>query len=256
MEPSNDRNWQPDVAVLPYGTVEGDKITIHNIRNCDYRTETDYTVRYYDKTFDLSKLRNFDLFLSDWGLETIVHTLVSFGFDDDSFLCISIETRKEVGEEYSNLKGFFRQYELFYVVGDERDLIRLRTNYRQGETVYLYRLHGASLEVVKQIFLDYIRYINRLKERPEWYNALTGNCTTEIRGHTRPYAGKVKWDWRILANGYIDELMYEVGVLDTSLPFKALKQRSIINQRAQAADQDPAFSKHIREGLPGMDSPS
>jgi len=256
MEPSNDRNWQPDVAVLPYGTAQGDKITIHNIRNCDYRTERDYTVQYYDKTFDLSKLRSFDLFLSDWGLETIVHTLVSFGFDDDSFLCISIETRKEVGEEYSNLKGFFRQYELFYVVGDERDLIRLRTNYRQGETVYLYRLHGASLEIVKQIFLDYIRYINGLKEKPEWYNALTGNCTTEIRGHTLPYAGKVRWDWRILANGYIDELMYEVGVLDTSLPFKALKQRSIINQRAQAADQDPAFSKHIREGLPGMDSPS
>jgi hypothetical protein len=256
MEPSNDRNWQPDVAVLPYATVDGDAITVHNIRNCDYRTETDFSVHHYDKTFSLSGLRSSDIFLSDWGLRTIVHTLVSFGFDDGSYLCISIETRKEAGETYSSLKGFFRQYELFYVVGDERDLIRLRTNYRQGETVYLYRLHGASLEVVKQIFMDYIRYINRLKEKPEWYNALTGNCTTEIRGHTRPYAGKVTWDWRILANGYIDELMYEVGVLDTSLAFEALKQRSIINQRAKAANQDPAFSKLIRQGLPGMDSPS
>jgi hypothetical protein len=256
MEPSNDRHWQPDVAVLPYATVDGDTITVHNIRNCDYRTETDYTVRYYDRTFELSKLRSFDLFLSDWGLETIVHTLVSFGFDDDSYLCISIETRKEVGEAYSSLKGFFRQYELTYVVGDERDLVRLRTNYREGETVYLYRLQGSSLEVVRQIFLDYIRYINRLKEKPEWYNALTGNCTTEIRGHTRPYAGKVRWDWRILANGYIDELAYELGVIDNTLPFKMLKQRSNINERARAADQDPAFSKRIREGLPGMDLPS
>jgi len=256
MEPSNDRNWQPDVAVLPYATVNGDSITVHNIRNCEYRTETDYTVRHYDKTFKLSKLRSFDLFLSDWGLETIVHTLVSFGFDDGSYLCISIETRKEVGEEYSSLKGFFRQYELTYVVADERDLIRLRTNHRKGETVYLYRLQGSSAEVIRLIFLDYFRYINRLKEKPEWYNALTGNCTTEIRGHTRPYAGKVRWDWRILANGYIDELAYEIGVIDTTWPFKMLKQRSIINARAKAANRDPAFSKKIREGLPGMNLPS
>ncbi len=252
LPPSNERNWQPDVAVLPYSTVQGDAITVHNIRNCDYRTETDYTVRHYDKTFALSQLRSMDLFLSDWGLKTIVHTLVSFGFEDGSYLCISIETRKEVGEEYSNLKGFFRQYELTYVVGDERDLIRLRTNYRKGETVYLYRLIGSSREVARLIFLDYLRCINGLKTQPEWYNALTGNCTTEIRGHTRPYAGKVSWDWRILANGYIDEMAYEVGVLDRSLPFEVLKPKSIINTKAVAADQDPEFSKRIRQGLPGM----
>jgi len=253
MKPSNDRNWQPDVAVLPYATVEDKKITIHNTRNCDYRSETDYTVRYYDKTFDLSKLSSFDLFLSDWGIKTIVHTLVSFGFEDGSYLCISIETRKEVGEDYSNIRGFFRQYELIYVIADERDLVRLRTNYRKGETVSLYRLQGLSRDVVKKVFLDYIEYVNRLKERPEWYNALTGNCTTQIRGHTRPYVGKVWWDWRILANGYVDELAYEVGVIDRSLPFKKLKERSIINERAEAADKDTAFSKRIREAIPGMD---
>lgn len=255
MKPSNDREWQPDVAVLPYAEVDGDAVIMHNIRNLDYRTETDYTVRYYDQSFHLSQLRSFDLFLSDWGLKTIVHTLVSFGFDDGSYLCVSIETRKEMGEAYSTLKGFFRQYELFYVVADERDLVRLRTNYRQGENVYLYRLRGSSPEVLKEIFLDYIRYINRLKEKPEWYNALTGNCTTEIRGHTRPYANKVRWDWRILANGYIDELIYEKGVVDTSMPFKVLKQRSLINAKAVAADRDPGFSEKIRQGLPGIDSP-
>jgi len=255
MEPSNDRNWQPDVSRLPYVTEAGDTITVHNIRNCDYRTETDYTAQYYDKRFALSGLRSIDLFLSDWGLKTIVHTIISFGFEDGSYLSISIETRKEMGEEYSSLRGFFRQYELIYVVADERDLIRLRTNLRQGETVYLYRLGGSSLEVARQILLDYIRYINHLKETPEWYNALTGNCTTEIRGHTRPYAGKVRWDWRILANGYIDELAYELGAVDTSLPFRELKARSIINERARAADRDPAFSKRIRQGIPGMDAP-
>jgi len=255
MKPSHDRNWQPDLARLPYATMDGDAITIHNIRNCDYRTETDFTVRYEDRTYDLSRLTSFDLFLSDWGLNTIVHTLVSFGFADGRYLCISIETRKEVGEAYSTIKGFFRQYELIYVVADERDLIRLRTNYRTGETVYLYRLKPASPEVLKQIFLDYIRYINGLKQKPEWYNALTGNCTTEIRGHTRPYARRVNWDWRILANGYVDELIYEKGAMDTSLPFEEIKQRSIINAKAKAADRDPDFSGLIRQGLPGMDLP-
>lgn len=255
MKPSNDRDWQPDLARLPYAEIDGDAITIRNIRNCDYRTETDFTVRYEDRTYDLSRLRSFDLFISDWGLNTIVHTLVSFGFEDGRYLCISIETRKEVGEAYSTIKGFFRQYELIYIVADERDLVRLRTNYRKGETVYLYRLKPASPEVLKQIFLDYIRYINRLKDTPEWYNALTGNCTTEIRGHTRPYARRVSWDWRILANGYIDELIYEKGAMDTSMPFDELKQRSIVNTKARAADRDPDFSRLIREGLPAMDLP-
>jgi len=253
MAPSNDRNWQPDVATLPYGVIDGNRVTIHNIRNIDYRTETDYTVRHYDRTFDLSQLRSIDLFLSDWGLKTIVHTILSFGFADGSYLCISVETRKEVGEEYSALRGFFRNYELTYVVADERDLIRLRTNYRKGESVYLYRLGGSPPAVVREIFLDYVRYINRLRERPEWYNALLGNCTTQIRGHTRPYAGKVWWDWRLLANGYVDEMAYEIGVLDRSLPFAELKQRSLINRRALAAGSDPEFSRRIREGLPGMD---
>jgi hypothetical protein len=187
----------------------------------------------------------------DWGLKHIVHTMLSFGFDDGTYMCVSIETRKEKGEDYSTVKGFFRQYELFYVVADERDVVRLRTNYRKGETVYLYRLQGP-MKVVREIFLDYINYINALKEKPEWYNALTGNCTTEIRGHTLPYTGGKRWDWRVLANGYIDEMAYELGYLDQSLPFEKLKKRSIINTKAIAADKDPDFSKRIRQGLPGM----
>ena len=183
MKPSNDRDWQADVALLPYADIDGDHVTVHNIRNCDYRTETDYTPRYYDKTFDVSKLDTIDLFLVNWGIKYISHTMISFGFGGNQYLCISIETRKEKGEDYSTIKGFFRQYELFYVVADERDLVRLRTNYRKDEIVYLYRLNGSKA-VFREIFLDYIGYINRLKNQPEWYNALTGNCTTQIRGHT------------------------------------------------------------------------
>ncbi|MGB3224122.1 MAG: DUF4105 domain-containing protein, partial [Desulforhopalus sp.] len=210
-----------------------------------------FTLQYYDKSFDLEMLTSIDLFLVDWGLKSLVHTMVSFGFDDRDYIAVSIEARKEQGEGYSTIQGFFRQYELTYVVADERDVIRLRTNYRQGETVYLYRIQGNK-ELFRQVFLDYLRSINQLKEKAEWYNALLTNCTTQLRGHTRPYFHKVFWDWRLLANGYADELAYEKGTLDTSLPFAELKKISIINPTANEADQDPNFSLRIREKLPGI----
>jgi hypothetical protein len=248
--PSNDRNWRPDVAVLPYAEINGDTLTVHNIRNCDYRSETDYTVQYYDKTFDLTKLQSVDLFVVHWGSPMIAHTMLSFGFAGGDYLCFSIETRNRKGQGYSAVKGLFRQFEITYVVADERDLVRLRTNYR-GEQVYLYRLK-VSPDVARAVLLDYFKDVNHLKDQPEWYNAVSDNCTTSIHQHTYAYAKKVRWDWRILINGYVDELAYEVGTLDQSLPFPELKARSLINDRAKAADKDPEFSARIREGLPGF----
>lgn len=248
--PSNDREWQPDLAVLPYAEINGDSITVHNIRNCDYRSETDFTVRHYDKTFDLEKLRTVDLYMVYWGSPYMAHTMVSFGFGGGDYLCFSIETRKEKGEGYSAVKGLFRQFELTYIVADERDLVRLRTNYRQGEDAYLYRLRGSP-EQARKLFLTYIRRLNALRERPEWYNAVTDNCTTGIRVQ-RAAADRAPWDWRMLVNGYGNELLYERGRIVTNLPVAELKQRSFINDKAKAADQDPEFSARIREGLPGF----
>ena len=248
--PSNARDWQPDVAVLPYATFNGNKVTIHNIRNSDYRTETDYTVRHYDKTFDLAKLKSVDLSLVYWGSPYIAHTMMSFGFEGDGTICFSIETRKEIGEAYSTIKGFFRQYEITYVVADERDLIGLRTNYRVGEDVYLYRLN-APADLARKVFLSYLQEVNSLKDQPEWYNALTDNCTTSIRGHTAPYNPDARLDWRIIVNGFIDEMLYERKTVDTSMPFPELKKRSLINEKAKGMDKSPDFSLRIREGLPG-----
>jgi hypothetical protein len=251
--PSNSRNWQPDVAVLPWAEVRGDLVTVHNIRNCDYRTETDYTVSHYDRSFDLTKLQSVDLFLVYWGSPSIAHTMLSFGFEDGSHLCFSIETRKEVGEEYSAVKGFFKQFELTYVVADERDLVRLRTNYRIGEEVYLYRFK-VPMEFARKVLLDYLREVNSLKDRPQWYRAILTNCTTSILRHTTPFNPDARFDWRLIANGYLDALLYERGKLDQSLPFPELKKRSLINQRAKAADKAGDFSRLIRVGLPGMES--
>ena len=198
-------------------------------------------------------LESIDLYLVDWGLRKVVHTMISFGFGDGDYVCISIETRKEKGESYSTTKGFFPQYELAYIVADERDLVRLRTNYRESDDVYLYRLTPQSDAVVRAVFLAYVREINRLRERPRWYNALTSNCMTSAYCHFRRYAPKARMHWKIILNGYADELLYGDGALDRSLPFDELRRRSLVNEAARAAGDSPNFSTLIREGLPGIE---
>jgi hypothetical protein len=189
-----------------------------------------------------------DLFLSYWGSPWIAHTIASWEFDDGQHLAISIETRREKHESYSALRGFFRQFELHYVVADEQDVVRLRTNHR-GEDVYLYRL-AAPPEKARAVLLDYLEEINRLARDPTWYNAATHNCTTTIRHHVQHVAPGNPWNWRILVNGQIDELGYMRGTINTSLPFAELRQRSAITGKAKAAGQDLRFSQRIREDLP------
>jgi len=250
LEPSNNRDWLPDVAELPYAEITGNEVAIHNLRSCDYRTETDFDVRYYDQVFGLDQLRTVDLYLVTWGSPHIAHTMVSFGFTNGDHVCFSIETRKEKGEDYSAVKGLFRQFEITYIVADERDLVRLRTNYRQGEEVCLYRMQMTP-EQRRKLFLDYLRRVNELHERAEWYNAITDNCTTAIRTQ-RAAADRASWNWRMLLNGHLDELLYERGAIVTNLPFAELKKISNINAQAKTADQSADFSQQIRKGLPGF----
>ena len=250
IEPSNDRDWAPEVARLPHATVDGDRVTLHDIRNFDYRTETDFTPAYYDRTFDLRKLDAVDVVTVYWMGPAIAHVFLSFGFGDEH-VAVSVEARKERGEGYSSVQGFFKRYELIYIVGDERDLIRVRTNYRRDppEDVYLYRVRGPA-ENSRRLFLEYVRAINALREQPRFYDTLTTNCTTSIVLHTRVNPGHLPLSWKVLLSGYAAEYVYERGRLDTSLPFEELRRRSRINDAAQAADQAPDFSRRIRRGLP------
>jgi len=247
IEPSNERDWQPDVAVLPHATIDGDLVTMHNIRNFAYRSETDYTPSYYDRTFDLRKLEGVDLVAVYWMGPAVAHAIMSFRFAGSDPLAVSIETRKEKGEGYSTLRGFFRQYELFYVVADERDVIRLRTNYRRDppEDVYVYPVKGA-VEDGRRLFIEYARRINELKARPEFYNTLTSNCTIDIWFNTLVNAEHLPFSWKILASGYLPEYLYEAGRLDTRLPFTELQRRAHVNARAQKAGQAEDFSRRIR----------
>jgi hypothetical protein len=253
IEPSNGRDWQPDVARLPTATIQSDKVTIHNIRNFDYRTETGYTEHWETRSYDLSKLRGLDLFVIYWGSPNIAHTILSWNFDDGQHLAISIETRKEKGERYSAVRGFFRQYELYYVIADERDVVGLRTNHRH-EDVYLYPLRTPTARA-RAILLAYLEEINRLASQPKWYNALSNNCTTTIRLHVSDVVPGIPHDWRWLANGHLDELLHELGVVNQDYPFAELKKLSYINPKAQAVPPDGDFSGEIRKGLPSRPPP-
>src|SRR6266542_857959 len=249
LKPSNNGNWQPDVAQLAWADINGDEFTFHNVRNCDYRTDTDYTPHWETRTVRLSQITGIDLAIDYWGSPWIAHPIVSFQFADAPPLCFSIETRKKLGQTYSTIGGLYRQFELIYIVADERDVIRVRTNYRK-EDVYLY--HTTILPAhARERFLEYIHSLNALRNKPRWYNAVTTNCTTSIRTQHPPNE-RVPWDWRILLNGKGDELLYERHLIVTDgLPFAELKTRSLIDTRARAANDSPDFSKLIRVGLPG-----
>jgi hypothetical protein len=248
IRPSNGRDWQPDVARAPSAKRQGSLVTVADVRSFDYRTETDFEERWEDRRYDLDRVIGLDLFVSYWGPTLYAHTILSWDFEDATPLAASIETRKEKGESYSAVLGFFRQYELVYVLADERDVVRLRTNYR-GERVFLYRL-ATSRAGARALLEQYLDEANTLAREPAWYNAFTDNCTTAIWRNVRALSPGNPFDWRLLANGHLDRLLYERGNVDTSLPFAELRQRSDITERAKACGSRDDFSRCVREGLP------
>jgi Domain of unknown function (DUF4105) len=251
ISPTNDRDWQPDVAETAWTERDGNKIIIHNLRNFDYEPGQPAKPRWETKVVDLSQLRGVDLFINFWGSTLICHPIVSFQFGTDDRVAISVETRMARGQSYSMVRGFFKQFALIYIVADERDVIRVRTNYRH-EQLYLYRT-SIKPERARRLFIDYLRTVDALHLRPRFYNALTSNCTTNVRTHTVTTTSKpAPWDWRMLLNGTVDELVYERGGFASRLPFPELKQMSLIDEKAQAADQATDFSERIRAGLPGF----
>jgi Domain of unknown function (DUF4105) len=254
IKPRNEGDWQPDVAQLAWAEGNGDEVILHNIRNNDYRTETDYTARWETRTVRISQIIGLDLAINYWGSPWMAHPIASFQFADAPPVCFSIETRKQLGQTYSAIGGFYRQFALIYIVADERDVIRLRTNYRHGEDVYLYRT-AMTPSQARERFHEYLRSLNDIREHPRWYNAVTTNCTTSIRDQ-HPTADRIPWDWRLLLNGKADELMFERGTIVTAgLPFAQLKAGSLINTRAKAAEGMPNFSELIRAGLVPFQTP-
>jgi hypothetical protein len=248
ISPSHHRPWRPEVAVMPRADIDGDRVRITGVRNFDYRSVDDFTVRYEEREIGLSHLTALDFFVSYWTEGLIGHTFLSFIFDNAPPLSISIETRPEVGEGFAPIGSLFKQFELIYVVGDERDIVRVRTNYRK-EAVYLYRLN-TSPENARRLLLIYLARINELADRPEFYHLLSNSCTINIVRYANAAGRTGRFDIRHLFNGLVDSYLYHSGRVDTTLPFEELRRRSLINERAQAADDAPDFSQRIRMSLP------
>lgn len=249
IKPEMNADWSPDVARLPNVDVDGDTLRVQNIRDFRYRSNTDFDVNYYDKTFKLSELQTVDLFLSYWGPTEIAHTIISFGFAGGDQLAISIETRKKVGEEYSAVEGFFKKFELIYVLADERDVVGVRVNHRD-EQVYLYRLR-INPDQARKMLLSYIRSVDGLEERAKFYNALTTNCTTSILPHIEAF-GRIPFNWALIANGHLDEWRYSQGIWGFKIPFPEFRRLSNVNEKVKLAGDAPDFSRRIREGLPSI----
>jgi hypothetical protein len=247
-----DRNWRPELLVMPWAEIDGDHIRVHGVRNFEYRTPDDFDIRYDDRAFDLAKLQAMDLYFSYWDQnESVAHTMFSWDFGGSDVLCLSVEVRREIGQEAGGLPGLFKQFEILYILADERDVVRLRTNYRR-ERVYLIR-SLLTPDEGRRVLLDVLAKVNRFREQPEFYRTIGNNCTTsvvnlvnEVMPHRIPFSKK------ILMNGYAPELAYANHLGATDLPFGEWKRRSNINESALAADKDPLFSRRIRDGLPSM----
>lgn len=252
-QPSHDRDWIPELARLPEITREGDKLTVTNLRNFRWRTEADYDQRWETRSFDLTKIEGADLFLSYWSGEAIAHLLLSFIFSDAPPLTFSIEVRREKGEEWSSLAGFFRIYEMAYVAADERDIVGLRTHAR-GEDTRLFRL-ATSPAQARDLLLAYANDVNRLAKQPRWYNTITTNCTTVVYhlvGTVAPgWTFSLPLDPRVILSGYLPGYLQRIGAVRTDLPLDELVRLGRISERARTLSlDDPDFSKKIREGVP------
>ncbi len=242
-----DRDWNTDQAVLPEISVNGNSVQIKNIRNFEYKTTTDYTPGYYDKTFSLDKIKTVDYMVEPFsGNSGAAHTLLSFGFEDGSYVAISVEIRKEKGEKFSPVKGLLRQYELMYVIADERDVIKLRSNYRKDQ-VFLYPMK-ATPEQAKTLFLDMLARAQKLQDKPEMYNTLTNTCTTNIVDHVNKLSpNRVSWNRDVLFPATSDKYAYDLGLINTDLSFDEARKKFNINKRAEKYADSPQFSKMIRQ---------
>jgi hypothetical protein len=248
IKPPKNATYPPELAL---STVDfnGGLVTIHGVRNCDYRAKDDFDVRYETRDYDFRNLKTLDVMVNYWGMSAIAHTFLSFGFSDGKYLAVSIEIRPAVGKVYGMINGLFKQYELIYIWGDERDLVRFRTNYK-GESVYLYRTSWTP-ETIRRLFVTMLQRTQTLSAAPQFYNTATQSCTNTIGNDIiASHIARIPWYKRKLLTGDVDRRLYDAGILMTQgKPFEELRKESLIDWRAKAADQDTAFSKKIRTHL-------
>jgi hypothetical protein len=249
--PSNDRMWADDVAQITNGTIDGNRVTLRNVRNFDWRSNSDYTQRWETRAYDLDQLTSVDMIMSYWDGWAIAHMLISFGFDDGQHIAFSVEVRRRKNATYSELGGFFKRDGLSIIAADERDVIRVRTNIR-GEDDYLYRIR-MPLPAMRSLFIGYVEQADRLLCTPRFYNTITVNCTMLVYHMMKRIVGYLPWSYRLLFTGYLPDYVYRVGGLDQRYTLEELRALGRITDRARQADRSDSFSTDIRRGIPALD---
>lgn len=250
LEPSNEHIWADDLAQMTHGEVQGSRVTLHNVRNFNWKSETEYEPRWETRRYDLTQLQSVDMITSHWGMQSIAHVLVSFGFSDGQFVTFTVEIRKKQGQSFSEIGGFFKDFELSIMATDERDAISVRPNVR-GEDSYLYRLEMPQ-ELMQQLFLAYINQANDLVEQPRFYNTITANCTTIVFDMMRHITGRsLPLDPRLILTGYLPSYVQEQGGLVPDYPLPVLTERGRITERSKQAAEASNYSQKIRDGVPG-----
>ena len=245
LKASNDRDWSPEMEQLPTASLDAGQVTLKNIRHNTYVSEDDFVVDYFDRQFNLSEIQSVDFIVVPFKIKQIAHTMVSFGLQDGTYIAISIEVRKEKGERYNPALGLGRRFELMYLVGDERDLIRLRTEHRDAQ-VYVYP-SVATPEQAQALFLDVMQRANQLAMDPEFYNTIGNNCTTNLAGHVNEVSSKkIRYGWRVLLPGLSAKYAYDLGLLDNRIPFEELTKIALVNDLALEYRDAPDFSQKIR----------
>ncbi|MGD9385171.1 MAG: DUF4105 domain-containing protein [Thioalkalispiraceae bacterium] len=248
LKPSNDKDWAPEINNIPFGEIDNGILLLHNVRNFRYKSRDDFIEHWETRRYDLGTLETLDIFFSYWGSPHIAHVIMSWGFADGQYLAVSVETRKVKSQTYSKINGFFKQFTLAYVAADERDVIRLRTNYRKEE-VYGYRIINIPLNYKRYLLESYLQHMNKLVDEPEFYHVLLQNCVSGISRHYKTFLPNRSWiDWRLIANGHMDKLLYDLGLIDVSLPFADLKKRSRVDLHMQTLGEDN-FSARLRETM-------
>ena len=242
---SNERDWSPEMEQVPSASLEAGVVTLKNIRHNTYVSEDDFVVEYFDRKFNLSEIQSVDYIVVPFKIKQIAHTMLSFGLQDGTYLTVSIEVRKEKGERYNPVLGMGRKFELMYLVGDERDLIRLRTEHRDAQ-VYVYPSVAAP-EHAQALFLDVMERANQLALDPEFYHSIRNNCTTNLAGHVNEISSKkIRYGWRVLLPGLSAKYAYDLGLLDNRIPFEELTELALVNDLALEHRDAADFSQKIR----------
>jgi len=250
LRPSNHRDWTGDVAQTVGGKIDGNVVTLDKVRDFLWRSNDDYTPRWITQSYDLARLRSLDMIVSSWALPSIAHMLISFGFGENEYVVFSVEIRRQKDQVFSEIGGFFKEFELVVIAAQERDIVRLRTNVRREET-YLFRM-SFEPAVMRALFLAYVAEANALVREPRFYHTITRNCTTVLYRMLKRIVRRLPFSYRVLLSGYMPEYFYGIGYLDQRHPLEELRAFGYVSERGRIADQSPTYSADIRRGIPPL----